>query len=168
MLGDLLEEYALRAESGSPLAARSWFWSQACRSVLPMLWSTLRSENWLRSTGVAMGVYVAMGMLKFAADFLLVKFADPGPTTRIVLAPIVFLTAAAIGGYITARIRREATACLAMMVMITVAALMAAKVCSIPVPWWYPVGFLTLGPLAVLLTPALFRSLRPATVTRST
>jgi len=43
MLGDFIEEYILRAESTSPLTASRWFWSQACRSVSSMVWSSLRS-----------------------------------------------------------------------------------------------------------------------------
>src|SRR5271169_3017787 len=33
LLGDLVEEYTLRAESTSPSAATRWFWGQACRSI---------------------------------------------------------------------------------------------------------------------------------------
>jgi hypothetical protein len=45
-----------------------------------------------------------------------------------------------------------------LMAMITVAVSIVLKVCTIPVPWWYQFGFLTLGPLSVLLTPAVFRN----------
>jgi hypothetical protein len=47
---------------------------------------------------------------------------------------------------------------LALMVTITVAILIDVKFCSIPVPWWYQFGFLTLGPLAVIITPVFFGS----------
>jgi hypothetical protein len=162
LLGDLLEEYALRLQSESPFAARRWFWSQTWRSILPLLWSALRNENWLLSMGFAAGVYVAMETLKFIADLLILKLFDPGQAARIALAPVIFLTAAALGGCIAARIRRLATIFLALMVMMTVATSVALKICTIPVPWWYPVGFLVLGPLSVLLTPAVVQSLRPA------
>ncbi len=105
--------------------------------------------------GVAMGVYIFMGTLKFAADLMISKLAAPDQTTYIVLAPIVFLTTTAIGGCVAARIRRGATIYLALIVTITVAVLIDLKVCSVPVPWWYQFGFLTLGPLAVIITPAL-------------
>jgi hypothetical protein len=42
MLGDLIEEYTLRVESTSPSAASRWFWSQACRSVPFMVWSSAK------------------------------------------------------------------------------------------------------------------------------
>jgi hypothetical protein len=166
MLGDLIEEYTLRAESTSTLNASRWFWSQACRSVPSMLWSSLRSRDWLISMSVAVGVYIIMGMLKFAADWTISKLVAPEQTTYVVLAPVVFLTTTAIGGCVAARIRRRATIFLALIVMITVAILIDVKVCSIPVPWWYQFGFLTLGPLAVIITPTLLGHLqRPGAVT---
>ncbi len=161
MLGDLIEEYALRAESGSPLTAMRWFWSQACRSVPPMVWSSLRSRDWLISMSVAMGVFVVMGALKFAADLAISRLVAPQPSTYVLLAPVVFLAASSIGGCVAARIRRGATIFLALIVMITVAILMDLKVCTIPVPWWYQFGFLTLGPLSVLVTPAAFWGAQP-------
>jgi hypothetical protein len=113
-----------------------------------------------------MGVYIFMGTLKFAADWTISKLVAPDQATYVVLAPIVFLTTTAIGGCVAARIRRGATILLALMVTITVAILIDLKVCTIPVPWWYQFGFLTFGPLAVILTPTLFgRFKRPGSVT---
>jgi hypothetical protein len=94
-------------------------------------------------------------MLKFAADLMISKVVAPDQTTNAVLAAIVFLTTPAIGGCVAARLRRGATIFLALIVMITVAVLIDVKVCSMPVPWWYQFGFLTLGPVAVIITPAL-------------
>jgi hypothetical protein len=158
MLGDLIEEYTLRAKSSSPLTASRWFWSQACCSVPSMVWSWLRSWDWLISISIAMGVYIAMGTLKLAADLAISKFVAPRPMTEVVLAPVVFLATTSISGCIAARIRPGATIFLALMAMITVAVSIVLKVCTIPVPWWYQFGFLTLGPLSVLLTPAVFRN----------
>jgi hypothetical protein len=158
MLGDLIEEYALRAESDSPLSASRWFWSQACRSIPSMVRSWLRSRDWLISMSIAIGVYIAMGTLKLAADLAISKFVAPRPMTEVVLAPVVFLITTSISGCIAARIRPGATIFLALMAMITVAVSIALEVCRIPVPWWYQFGFLTLGPLSVLLTPAVFRN----------
>lgn len=165
ILGDLIEEYSLRIESTSRFTASRWFWSQACRSVPPTVWSSLRSRDCLISISIAMGVYVFMGALKFAADLMISRLVAPDQTTYVVLAPIVFLVTTAIGGCVAARIRRGATIFLALIVMITVATLINLKVCSIPVPWWYQFGFFTLGPLAVIITPTLLGRLkRPGAV----
>jgi hypothetical protein len=161
LLGDLIEEYALRAESTSPSAATRWFWGQACRSIPFIVGSSLRTGDWLISASAAMGVFVVMGMLKFAADFMITKLVAPEQTAYIVLAPIVFLAITSSGGYAAARIRCGTAVFLAFIVMITVAVLIAVKACPVPVPWWYQLGFLTLGPLSVLLTPVLFGALKP-------
>ena len=102
-----------------------------------------------------MGVYMVMGMLKFAADLTISKLIVPERMTHVVLAPVVFLTTSAIGGCVAARLRRGATVFLALIVMTTVLVLLAVKVCTIPVPWWYQLGFLALGPLTVLIAPAM-------------
>jgi hypothetical protein len=141
ILGDLIEEYTLRIESTSRVTASRWFWSQTCRSVPAMVWSSLRSGNCFISMSIAIGVYIFMGTLKFAADLVISKFVAPDQNTYVVLAPIVFLTTTAIGGCVAARIRRGATIFLALMVTTTVAILIDLKVCSIPVPWWYQFGF---------------------------
>ena len=159
-LGDLIEEYALRIESTSRFTASRWFWSQACRSLPPTVWSLLRSRDCLISISIAIGVYIFMGTLKFAADWIISKLVAPDQSTHVVLAPIVFLTTTVIGGCVAARIRRGATIFLALMITITVAILIDVKVCSIPVPWWYQFGFLTLGPLTVIIPPTLFGRLK--------
>jgi hypothetical protein len=159
-LGDLIEEYALRIESTSRFTASRWFWSQACRSLPPTVWSLLRSRDCLISISIAIDVYIFMGTLKFAADWMISKLVAPDQSTHVVLAPIVFLTTTVIGGCVAARIRRGATIFLALMVTITVAILIDVKVCSIPVPWWYQFGFLTLGPLTVIIPPTLFGRLK--------
>ena len=131
-----------------------------------MFWCSLRSRGCFISMSIAVGVYIFMGTLKFAADWIIWKLVAPDQATYVVLAPIVFLTTTAIGGCVAARIRRGTTTFLALIVMITVAILIDVKVCSIPVPWWYQFGFLTLGPLAVIITPTLLAHLkRPGAVT---
>jgi hypothetical protein len=155
MLGDLIEEYALRAQATSSLAAARWFWSQTCRSVLWKAWYSLRNVDFLANISIALGVYVAIAILQLGVDLVISKLVAPSPTTSVAIAPVVFLATAAIGGCLTARIRRGTTLFLAVAVMISVAMMIDFRVCTIPVPWWYPFGFLTLGPLAVLIAPAL-------------
>jgi len=160
ILGDLIEEYTLRTESTSRFTASRWFWSQTCRSVPSMVWSSLRSRDCLISISIAVGVYIVMEILEYAAHLTISKWVFPQPTTYVFLAPVVFLTASSIGGCVAARICRGATKFLALIVMITVAVSIYLKVCTIPVPWWYEFGFLTLGPLAVIITPTLFERLK--------
>jgi len=156
MLGDLIEEYTLRTQATSSFAAARWFWSQTCRSVLWKVWYSLRNLDCLINISIALGVYVAIAILQLGVDLVISRLVAPSPTTSVTIAPVVFLATAAIGGCLSARIRRGTTFFLALAVMISVAMLIDFRVCTIPVPWWYPFGFLTLGPLAVLVAPALF------------
>jgi hypothetical protein len=156
MLGDLIEEYSLRVESTSPSTASRWFWSQACRSVPSMAWSWLRSRDCLMSMSIALGVYIFMEMSQLAANLTIARLVAPEPKTDVVLAPVVFLTRCAIGGCVAARIRRGAAIFLALMIMITAAVSIDLRLCTIPVPWWYSLGFFSLGPLAVVTVPVVF------------
>ena len=160
MLGDLIEEYALLLESRSHSSASRWFWSQTCRSIPPLAWFYLRSGRWLLSLSTAIGVYFFMGILKLGADSMISKIIAPQHRTYVILAPIVFLTTTVTGGLVATRIRRGAAVFLALIVLMTVAVLIELRVCTIPVPVWYQSGFLILGPLTVLITPAIFWRLR--------
>jgi hypothetical protein len=57
----------------SPSAAARWFCGQACRSIPFIVGSSFRTVDWLIGASAATGVYVVMGMLKFAADFMITK-----------------------------------------------------------------------------------------------
>src|SRR5262249_43603542 len=63
VMGDLAEEYALRARSAS-----LWYWGQVYRSVPSILWRSARGGHWLPALSVAMGVYIAAGAAEFAGD----------------------------------------------------------------------------------------------------
>lgn len=160
MLGDLIEEYALLLESKSYSSASRWFWSQTSRSVPHLAWFYLRSGRWVTSVSTAIAVYISMGMLKFAVDLMISKLLVPQPVTYVILAPIVFLATTVSGGLVAARLRRGAAIFLALFVLITVAGLIKLKVCTVPVPSWYQAVFLILGPLTVLIIPALLWRLK--------
>ncbi|HET6267622.1 MAG TPA: hypothetical protein VFG11_07890 [Acidobacteriota bacterium] len=154
LIGDLIEEYAFRLESSPPTRAYLWFWAQTFRSFPALVWSSIRSGDCVHNIGVAIAVYTLIAILKLVTNSIIYRFFATGQMAHIVIAPILFLTMSAIGGYAAARIRRGAAIFLALMVMISVCVSIAIQVCTIPVPWWYQVGFLTLGPLAALITPA--------------
>jgi hypothetical protein len=155
MLGDLIEEYNdIWVLSGSSLTADCWFWSQTCRSLPVLLWEVLRDEPF-RSIVVASGVYLVMLGLKYGVALALANFVRGNARVEISLAPITFAVIAALGGYVTARIRYQAIVVLTVLVIITVVALIALNACPIPVPWWYRPGFLALAPVAVLVPPAI-------------
>lgn len=124
-----------------------------------MIASSLRAGDWPTSMAIALSVYMGMASFKLAIGVMVSKLVAPGQTGRIVLNAVEFLMATAIGGCIAARIRRAANIFLAFLVMFTVAILIELKLCTTPVPWWYQFGFLSLGPLAVLVAPMIIERL---------
>jgi len=103
----------------------------------------------------ALAVYITMVMLMFGADILIARYLSPGPKAKLLLPPIIFLLTTAAGGCVLARIRRQATIFLALFVMIADIVLVAVRICSIPVPWWYQLVSLIFAPATVLIAPAI-------------
>jgi hypothetical protein len=120
LIGDLIEEYPLRVESTSPFTAFLWLSSQCGRSVPCTVCASIRSGAWLINLSIAVGVYLSVGTLKVVADLVISKLVAPAQSAHVILAPVVFLMATAIGGCVAARIRFGATIFLALLVMITV------------------------------------------------
>ncbi len=155
VMGDLAEEYALRARSAS-----LWYLGQVYRSIPSMVWRSVRGGQWLITLSVAMGAYIAAGAVEFAANLAISRWVAPGASVHAVLGLIAGLATMAVGGYLAAWIRRGAATALAGIVMISVAVLMVTR--SETVPLWYQLAFLIAGPLASLAGGRLFRLRRPA------
>lgn len=71
ILGDLAEEYAERATSGTRTRADLWYWSQVLRSALPLLELRFHfahpSAVWLVPYAVLLGSFGGIGALFFTA-----------------------------------------------------------------------------------------------------
>jgi hypothetical protein len=156
ILGDLIEEHALRADAKSGFEASCWFWSQTCRSLA---WSSL-ADGWGWNLATAIAVYVGTAALKIGAEFAIARLFQPREMTQVVVAPILFLAATTVASCVAAGVRRGATVFLSLLVFIAVGVLIALNVCTIPVPWWYKFGFLTIGPASVFAAPVIRKSLR--------
>ena len=152
-MGDLAEEYALRARSASRPAVSDWYWGQVYRSIPPVVWRSVRGGHWLRTLSVAMGAYLAAGMVEFAGDLAISRLLAPDASVHDVLSMIVGLTTMLLG-YLAAWIRPGAATALAGIVMIGVAVLMVTK--SGTVPLWYQRAFLIGGPVASFAGGTLF------------
>jgi hypothetical protein len=153
MIGDLTEEYASRIELGHSWTARFWFWSQSIRSVSFEAWSIARNPSPV-NIGVATIIYCLMAALK-VGFWMVLSALQTRPFAQVVISPFVFLAITAVGGCLAARLRREATIFLSLMVSITVVVLVALQGCRITVPWWYQFGFFVAGPINVLVAPAI-------------
>jgi len=148
VVGDLIEEYAIRAQSTSPSSVVRWYWGQIWRSIPLILWSTVRRGGALSTLGVALGAYIAAGMLEFAGTAAISRLLDTNARAFAILSVIVGLATIGLAGYFAAWIRSGAASALAGIVMIGVATLMVTK--SDSAPLWYALVFLIIGPLAAL------------------
>ena len=146
VIGDLIEEHALRQASSSGHLSW-WYWNQVARSVLPLVWMTVRRGRWLGVLGAALVAFVVVTVVESAAMTATFRlFIDPVAQARASF--VIGLAATALGGYVAAWIRRGAATMLAAMIALVVATMMIASRESVPL--WFQLGYLILSPLASL------------------
>jgi hypothetical protein len=148
VIGDLVEESALRARASTRATATWWCWGQVARSIPVVLCSNRRRRHWLGTLGVATAAYVAAGVLESLALFAISILLRPDAQLAIVLSVIVGLATMALGGYVAAWVRQGAASALAAIILISVAVLALTMPHSAPL--WYGLTFLIAGPLAAL------------------
>jgi hypothetical protein len=149
VLGDLIEEYALRAPSSSALAVSWWCWSQVSRSAPLLAWAAFRRGRWLGPLAAALAAYVVVQIVEFAGTLAISRLLAGDSFDVTVINFPVGLSAMVLGGYLASRIRRGAAVGLAVTSTVVVLALMTVTSENFPV--WYKVGFLVLAPLAALM-----------------
>jgi hypothetical protein len=142
VLGDLVEEYALRLRSASPSTVSRWYWGQVSRSIPPTLACTIRRGRWLGTIAVAGAVYLVVYTVEVAGLAAILRLLGPDAPLRV-LSVIVGLTTMALGGYCAAWLRPRAAIALAAIGVIVVAILMSGGA-----PLWYQFAFLVAAPLA--------------------
>lgn len=152
LLGDLAEERALRSRSGGAPSAARWHRRQLLGSVVPLLGVAVKRSRWAATLGVALGAYLALGIVELAATLALDRLVTAGTDVTLLLSLIVGVAIAALIGYQAARIRPGAALTLAVIMVVVVAALMATSGESAPL--WYQLGYLVAGPAAVLAAEA--------------
>jgi hypothetical protein len=158
ILGDLIEEYELRARLTTPWMVSRWYWGQVCRSIPRMAWGSVSRGRWLPTLGVALGAYIAAGALEFAGTVAISKLLTPDAPGYTVISLVIGLTTMVIGGYFATWIRPGAGTVMAGIVMLVVAVLMTTTSGSAPL--WYGLAFLVVGPLATLAGGTLCRDRR--------
>lgn len=158
LMGDLAEEYELRAKASSS-AALKWYLRQICASIPPLLWTRLTRAAWPSTMGVAVLAYIAVAV----ADSL-VKRAIPNWTADGTFAPnplgliITFLIVALIG-YFAERLRRRAGLVLGVMLLIVITAMTVSAIRIGSPLLWYQHAWFFVVPAAAFIGGAL-RSLR--------
>jgi hypothetical protein len=159
MMGDLAEEYVLRANAVSASAACKWYLRQVCASAAPLLWARLTRTAWMSTVGVALFAYIVIGVVEFIVNGAI---ASLSATTTAAYNPLgMFMTfpMVVVIGYFAARFRRAATVVLASLMLLSVTAMTLWGNESLPI--WYRSAYFVVGPAATFIGSAL-NSHRPA------
>jgi hypothetical protein len=147
-LGDLAEEYALRAQRTSSLRASRWYLGQIARSMPRMMWIDIRRGGSVATIAVAFGAWLVASLVESIADAAVIARYGSDAVVEGVPGLVVGLAAIALGGCLAALVRPAATKVLAAIIAIVVAALMIAGAGKAPL--WYGVAFLVFGPLMAI------------------
>jgi hypothetical protein len=153
LVGDLLEEHALRVRTeGSPRAAL-WYWRQLARSVLPVLKISFRRGDWVPAWVAG---FVAYSFAVSAETSARVSVAKVATHTAIDAIPvlIVYLGTIVLAAYVVERIR--AGGALALGLLVELAAVIQLVTNAHDMPPWYRCALLIAGPLAALAGRKLF------------
>jgi hypothetical protein len=144
-LGDLAEEYAIRAQRVPSRAAGYWYWMQIGRSMPSLFGLALKNAGTLRTLAVAVGADLGAGVAEDLTNRAIgiIALSDPA---RALAGVVVGLTAVAGAGYVAARIRPPAAPVLAALVFAVVVTLMITSGGSVPL--WYELAFLVFAPTA--------------------
>jgi hypothetical protein len=146
LIGDLVEEYALRAKAISSSAALKWYLLQICASVPPLLWSRLTRAVWLSTLGVALLAYFAVGVAQVIIRWAISSSSATvyNPLDLIAIFPMVVLI-----GYFAERFRRRSAIVLGAMMLAAITAMTVWTTESSPL--WYRVAWFFVGPAAALI-----------------
>lgn len=145
LLGDLCEEYRLRA-STSPEAAARWYWAQVIRSCPILLWRRARRGQWLSTAGIAVAAYVGVGVLNMVAVTITAPWTVEFSSSDYVRKAVVALLAIAASAHVASRLRPHSGRVMGCLVAVVAIVLVAFPVDASPL--WYQVAFLVLGPVA--------------------
>jgi hypothetical protein len=159
LLGDLAEEYALRADAASSPGAYQWYLRQVCASAAPLLWARLTRSAWVATAGVAVFAYLATGLVEFIVNWAMAGPVATGTAAYNPLGMFITFPMVVLIGYFAARLRRRATLVLAAMMLLSVTAMTLWGHESLPT--WYRIAYFLVGPAASFIGGAL-NSLRVA------
>ena len=153
LVGDLMEEHALRASTISSAAARQWCLRQVCASALPLLWRRFRRATWIATVAVALLAYSAVGVVEFMVNRAMPGPPAAGPIAYTLLGLIIPFPTVVFIAYVAATIRRRAPLMLGaiMLLMVTVMTVTSAETA----PTWYRIAYFLIGPAAALIGGAL-------------
>ena len=84
VLGDLEEEFVARLARSGHRAARGWFWRQALRTAVHLLWGAVRAAPW-STTAQALASFVVASLLYGVASGWVSRLVSNLPSTMTTL-----------------------------------------------------------------------------------
>ena len=152
LIGDLAEEYALRARTESEAVAARWYLRQIYASIVPLMRIRLARAVWLATLGVALRAYLMLGAAQLTIGWALPTSYGPtyDPLGLVIAFPVIVLL-----GYFAERSRRKAATVLAAMMLLAATALTLFTTENVPL--WYRVAIFIVGPVAALVGSAVSR-----------
>jgi small-conductance mechanosensitive channel len=146
-VGDLLEEYELRAASGSTFAAFRWILKQSCVSTLYLLWIQIRHLAWPSTIAVAFCAYFLVTIVEVVIKREITNALTPAMA-------LTFLAVVLIS-YLASRLRAAAPIVLGVLMLVAVTILTSTVAANLPLS--YRAGYFIVGPVAAFIGGA-FRS----------
>jgi hypothetical protein len=153
IVGDLMEEYALRANRISSTAALKWYLQQVYASAPSLLWARIRRTPWFSTIGVAFLAYIGVGVVDFGVKWFIPNWTPeggfaPNPLGLIVTFPMIVLI-----GYFAARFRPGAAILLGLITLAVITWMTWGTNESMPL--WFRLGYFVVGPVGAFLGGAL-------------
>jgi len=156
-VGDLNEEFALRAQSTSRARATYWFAAQAIRSVPRLLLLSTRGFAWLKSLGVALAAWFALGYIEPYMHRLVSMIIEPGFTAQLIVSLVIGFTACACGGMLATWAHRGSAV---LYSLIGTGVLLSMMVLRDPdLPTWFLAAFVVVALVAPIAGGVAFVSL---------
>jgi hypothetical protein len=159
LIGDLVEECALRAQADSSSEAHKWYLRQLCASAPPLLWTRFTRAAWISTLGVALFAYIAVGVVELIVNWAIANSSATGTAAYNPLGMFITFPLVVLIGYFAARFRRRAPIVLTAIMLLSVTAMMLWSTESMP--RWYRIAYFLVGPAASFIGSTL-SSLRPA------
>jgi len=157
VIGDLLEEFSVRAQTTRQVRATTWFAQQAVRSVPRLLLLSVNHWSWLKSLGVAVLAFEVLERLEPIVRRWLLTSLEPGINERILISLVVGFASCACGGCLATWMRRGSA--LIYSVIGTSLLVYASVTMEVDEPLWIPTAFIVTALVAPIIGGVGFISL---------
>lgn len=148
LIGDLEEEYALRAQSAAPRVIAVWYWSQVARSVPFLMWISVRRGGLLATIATAVIACLAQAIVEGATHAVATSLVGYGVPALTLLPVIVAIPSLALVSYVATRIRSGASIVLIALIVLAIAVQLMAKTETSISTWNQLVALLCAPPAA--------------------